>query len=89
MGENKFVGRDNLNTQIAKFCSEAAKQKVHDKDSSFISRTYNAGSRYAVALGIDFPQYVDISQDLESTCKLNMMTIMDSKRPLFIFFYLV
>lgn len=76
-GVNKFLSRDNLSDKIDKFCSDAAAQKVHDKDSGSIGRIYNAGTRYEVHLGIDWPQGIDISNNMEADCKASMTQIMD------------
>ncbi|KAI1329886.1 hypothetical protein F5Y16DRAFT_396994 [Xylariaceae sp. FL0255] len=75
---NKFLSRDDLNDAIGQFCSDAAAQKVHDNDSGSISRIYNGGSRYEVHLAIDWPQGVDISDNMEDNCISKMGLIMDS-----------
>ncbi|KAI2615686.1 hypothetical protein GGR54DRAFT_264601 [Hypoxylon sp. NC1633] len=77
-GANKFLSRDDLNDKIGKFCSDAAAQKVHDKDSGSITRIYNGGTRYEVHLGIDWPQDIDISDNMEADCKASMTQIMDN-----------
>ncbi|XXH06190.1 hypothetical protein Hte_012636 [Hypoxylon texense] len=77
-GANKFLSRDDLNDKIGKFCSDAAAQKVHDKDSGSITRIYNAGTRYEAHLGIDWPQGMDISDNMEADCKASMTQIMDN-----------
>ncbi|KAK8876993.1 hypothetical protein PGQ11_001939 [Apiospora arundinis] len=74
----KFIGQDLMKAKIGEFCADAAKQKVHDKNSGSIMRKYNAGKPDEVHLSIDFPQGLDISKDLEKNCKTNMANIMDS-----------
>ncbi|KAI1420267.1 SGNH hydrolase-type esterase domain-containing protein [Xylaria sp. FL1777] len=76
-GVNNFLKRDDLNQQITKFCADAAAQKNHDKNSGSISRIYNAGTRYEVHLGIDWPQGLDISANMQANCVNNMTIIMD------------
>ncbi|KAI0903680.1 SGNH hydrolase-type esterase domain-containing protein [Ustulina deusta] len=77
-GANKFLGRDDLSRKIARFCIDATAQGEHDYNSGSISRTYNSGTRYEVRLGIDWPQGLDISENMEANCVNNMTIIMDS-----------
>ncbi|KAI1113551.1 SGNH hydrolase-type esterase domain-containing protein [Nemania sp. NC0429] len=74
----KFLNRDVLNDKIAIFCADAAKQKEHDPSSGSIARSYSIGERYGVRFGIDWPQLLDISDNMETHCVKNMSTIMDS-----------
>ncbi|KAI1298001.1 SGNH hydrolase-type esterase domain-containing protein [Xylaria venustula] len=74
---NKFLGRDDLSHKIARFCTDAAAQRDHDHNSGSIVRTYNAGTRYEVLLSIDWPQGLDISENMEANCLNNMTVIMD------------
>jgi hypothetical protein len=78
-GVNQFVGRDDLDDKIGRFCTDAAAQKGHDSDSGSISRIYNGGTRYELHLGIDWPQGLDISDNMEANCRANMTLIMNSK----------
>jgi hypothetical protein len=78
-GTNKFISRDEMNKQIGVFCADAAKQGVQDKNSGAILRDYNTGTRDEVFLSIDWPPGMDISKDMEATCKLYMTQIMDGK----------
>ncbi|RWA05984.1 hypothetical protein EKO27_g9124 [Xylaria grammica] len=75
---NKFLSRDELNRKIGIFCADAARQKEHDYNSGSISRTHNTDTRYEVRFGIDWPQGLDISDNMESNCINNMTAIMDS-----------
>ncbi|KAI1171545.1 SGNH hydrolase-type esterase domain-containing protein [Nemania sp. FL0916] len=75
---NKFLNRDDLSSQIPLFCAEAAGQKDHDTGSGSIVRNYHPGTRYEVQFGIDWPQGLDISQNMEASCIGNMTMIMDS-----------
>ncbi|TGJ86909.1 hypothetical protein E0Z10_g1911 [Xylaria hypoxylon] len=73
-----FLNRDDLNYRIGEFCNDAAAQKKHDHNSGSISRVHDAGSRYEVRFSIDWPQGLDISENMEIHCVNNMTTIMDS-----------
>lgn len=76
---NKFLGRDDLNNQIGTYCADAAKQGTQDPNSGALGRTYNQGTRYEVALSMEWPDDVDIKQDLEANCKQYMTSIMDGQ----------
>jgi cation transport regulator ChaB len=52
-GGSKYINRDGIINVIYKFCEEAEKQNVLDKDSGSIARTYNK----------DTPEQVDIALD--------------------------
>lgn len=75
----KFMGRDDMNDKLTKFCSEAAKQGVQDKDSGSIMRKYNGDNQWEVNISMDWPPGTDITQNMESKCVEKMTTIMDSK----------
>lgn len=49
------------------FCADAAKQKDHDPNSGSIARSYSIGDRYGVRFGIDWPQRLDISDNMEAS----------------------
>lgn len=76
---NKFLSRDDLKSKIDVFCADASKQKEHDSGSGSIARSYNIGDRYGVRFGIDWPQLLDISDNMEAHCVNNMTSIMDGK----------
>ena len=76
---NKFLGRDDLNNQIGTYCADAANQGTQDPNSGALGRTYNQGTRYEVALSMEWPDGVDIKQDLEANCKQYMTSIMDGQ----------
>lgn len=76
---NKFMGRDDMNDKIGKFCADAATQKVQDKNSGSTVRKYNEGTRYEVSLSMDWPSGTDITKDMEANCKTDMASIMDGK----------
>lgn len=78
-GNKYFLGRDDLNDAIGKFCADAAKQKVQDDNSEMILRKYNGDSRYAVELSMQWPAGQALSIDIEKTCKEQMGKIMDCK----------
>lgn len=78
-GNNKFMSRDDMNDKLGKFCTEAAAQKVQDKDSGSTARKYNEGTRYEVAVSMDWPSGQDITNNMEANCKQYMTSIMDSK----------
>ncbi|KAI0970598.1 SGNH hydrolase-type esterase domain-containing protein [Xylaria arbuscula] len=73
----KFLSRDDLSNKIARFCTDATAQRDHDHNSGSITRTYNPGTRYEVRLSIDWPQGLDISENMEANCLNNMTVIMD------------
>ncbi|KAL8724612.1 MAG: hypothetical protein Q9181_006752 [Wetmoreana brouardii] len=73
----KFMGRDDMNDKIGKFCADAAAQKVQDKDSGSTVRKYNEGTRYEVIISMDWPSGQDISHNMEENCKNYMTSIMD------------
>lgn len=75
----KFPSRNDLNSKIAVFCADAAKQKEHDPNSGSLARSYSIGDRYGVRFGIDWPQRLDISENMEAYCVNNMTNIMDGK----------
>ncbi|KAI0533025.1 SGNH hydrolase-type esterase domain-containing protein [Xylaria digitata] len=75
---NNFLSRDELSLRITEFCGSVGRQKTHDQNSGSISRTYNTGLRYEVRLGMDWPEGLDISENIEAHCINNMTTIMDS-----------
>ncbi|KAJ3539856.1 hypothetical protein NM208_g5315 [Fusarium decemcellulare] len=68
----------DMNDKIGKFCSEAAKQRVQDKDSGSTMRKYNAGTRFEVDISMDWPSGLDISDNEENKCKEKMTLIIDS-----------
>ena len=78
-GNNKFLGRDDLNNQIGTFCDVAAQQGVQDKDSGSIVRKYNQGQRYEVALAMDWPSGEDITINMKQNCIDALTLIMDSE----------
>ena len=77
----KFMGRDDLNDKIGKFCAEAAAQKQPDKDSASLVRKYNQGTRYEVILSMDFQPGRELTDKMEANCKTHMTRVMDSKLP--------
>ena len=81
-GANKFLGRDDMNDKIGRFCADAAKQGVQDKDTGFTVRKYNLGSRYEVILSMDWPSGLDINIKMEANCKHYMTSIMDGESPI-------
>ena len=83
-GNNKFLARDDLNTQIGTFCGVAAQQKVQDPNSGSIVRTYNSGQRYQVTLSMDWPSGQDITQSMQQNCIDGLTLTMDSKSTLII-----
>ena len=78
-GNNKFLARDDLNSQIGTFCGDAAQQGVQDPNSGSIVRTYNQGQRYQVTLSMDWPSGQDITQNMKQNCIDGMTLIMDGK----------
>lgn len=80
-GNNKFIGRDDMNDKLGKFCADAAAQKVQDKDSGSTVRKYNEGARYEVIISMDWPSGQDITNHMEDNCKHYMTSIVDSKPP--------
>lgn len=78
-GNNKFIGRDDMNDKLGKFCADAATQKVQDKDSGSTVRKYNEGTRYEVSISMDWPSGQDITNNMEDNCKHYMTSIMDGK----------
>lgn len=76
---NRFLGRDDMNNQIGRFCADAAKQGVQDTNSGSTRRTYNQGTRYEVILSMDWPSGVDIKNNMEANCKQYMTSIMDGQ----------
>lgn len=75
----KFMGRDDMNDKIDKFCADAATQKVQDQGSGSTVRKYNEGTRYEVSLSMDWPSGTDITKDMEANCKSAMTSIMNGK----------
>lgn len=78
-GNNKFMNRDDMTSQIGKFCTEAAKQRVQDSGSGSIGRKYNVGSRYEISLSMDWPSGLDITKDMEANCNNFMTQLVDGK----------
>ena len=76
---HKFMGRDDMNDKLGKFCADAVAQKVQDKDSGSTVRKYNEGTRYEVMISMDWPSGQDITNNMEGNCKPYMTSIMDSK----------
>jgi hypothetical protein len=78
-GVNKFLGRDDMNDKIGKFCADTAKQGVQDKNAASTVRKYNLGSRYEVTLSMDWPSGLDIKTNMEANCKRYMTSIINGE----------
>lgn len=79
IANSNFIGRDDMADKIKKFCSEAAKQGVQDKDSGSTVRKYNGDSRWEVDLRMTWPSGTDITKEMEAKCLDRMNVIMDSE----------
>lgn len=72
----KWMDRDKMNDRIGEFCTDAAAQRVHDKDSGSTARDYDSGSNDSwVGISIDFPYDFVPTED---ECVRHLTNLMDS-----------
>lgn len=79
--KNKFIGRDDMNDKLRKFCTDATAQRVQDIGSGSTVRKYNEGTRYEVSISMDWPPGLDVTNNMKDNCIHYMTSIMDSKPP--------
>ncbi|KAK2873573.1 hypothetical protein FQN49_002260, partial [Arthroderma sp. PD_2] len=73
----KYVSRDAVHNLInSTFCPDAVKQKVLDKDSASISRTYLKGTPEEVNIAIDWKPGVQFVPDIEE-CVMRLHEALD------------
>jgi hypothetical protein len=66
-----------MNDAILRFCPEAVKQGVHDKDSGSLVREFNVGTADQIVISLDWPAEAKYTIEL-NTCLSRLAVVMDS-----------